>query len=477
MSFFSITKNSFLAWIIIFLLAEILSWLAFYFDWLNLFVLLIVALATAILVWKKPIFSLYIPLAEIFWGSLGHSFDYKFLSIRLVIFLVIILIWSIKNISRFPKLKIIQDTRLWPVYLMIIFLVVLGIVTGYYKSFNFYNIFLDANAFGYLLYLPIWYQVYEPKYYKNIFVILKAAALIIAIKTLIIFNIFSQYLHGIDNDFYRWIRDTRTGEITDMGNNFYRVFMQSQFYLLIAWFWLFIKNWQKFIWFRFIYLSFISAALLVSLSRSFWLGGTVALVFLFINILIFSRQKFWLHILRVLAIACSAFLLVQIFYNIPKINNINILQQRATNTNEASVNSRLQLWDPLWQGIKQYPVTGHGFGKQITYYSEDPRIDGLHSTYAFEWGWLDMWLKAGFVFVLSFVYWLWLLYRRAYAIVKHDTQTSLFILSSITSLIIIHFFTPYLNHPLGLALLILLTILLSYGKTTKHYYKSFNLER
>ena len=221
----------------------------------------------------------------------------------------------------------------------------------------------------------------------------------------------------------------------------------------------------------------ISAALLISLSRSFWLGGAVALVFLFINLLILNKQKFWLHVLRVLAIGCSAFLLVQIFYNVPHINTINVLQQRPTNIDEPAVNSRLQLWNPILQGIKQYPVTGHGFGKQITYYSQDPRINGSHSVYAFEWGWLDMWLKGGFIFVLSFLYWLYLLYKRSYGIIKHDIQTSLFVLSSITSLIVIHFFTPYLNHPLGFALLILVTILLIYEQTTDHHYKSFNLER
>lgn len=477
MSFFSTTKNRFLAWLIIFLLAEVLSYLAHSFDILNLIVLVIVALATVILVWKKPIFALYIPLAEIVWGSLGHSFDYKFLSIRLLIFLIIILIWFSRNIIKIKTWRIINDTRLWPFYLLIIFLLILGIGSGYYKNFDIQNIFLDANAFGYLLYLPVWYQVYEKKYLNNIFVIIKAAALIVAIKTLIVFNIFSQYLHGIDNDFYRWIRDSRTGEITDMGNNFYRVFMQSQFYLLIAWFWLFIKNWQKFVWSRFIFLSIISAALLISLSRSFWLGGIIAVLFLLINIFIFNKQKFCLNILRILAIACSAFLLVQIFYNVPNINSVNILQKRASQTNEASINSRLQLIDPLWQGIKEYPIIGHGFGKQITYYSEDPRVNGIQSVYAFEWGWLDMWLKAGIVFVLAFVYWLWLLYKRAYAIVKHDMQLSLFVLTSLISLIIIHFFTPYLNHPLGLALLTLVTILLSHGKISNHHYKSFNLER
>ena len=129
------------------------------------------------------------------------------------------------------------------------------------------------------------------------------------------------------------------------------------------------------------------------------------------------------------------------------------------------------------QEIKYYPFTGHGFGKQVSYHSQDPRVEGLHSVYAFEWGWLDMWLKAGFIFVLAFIYWFWLLYKRAYGIVKHDIQMALFVLSSITSLIIIHFFTPYLNHPLGLGLLILVTILISYEKRTDHNYKSFNLER
>ena len=43
---------------------------------------------------------------------------------------------------------------------------------------------------------------------------------------------------------------------------------------------------------------------------------------------------------------------------------------------------------------------GRGFGATVTYQTRDPRIladngSGEYTTYAFEWGWLDIWLKLG----------------------------------------------------------------------------------
>src|SRR3989339_152613 len=58
---------------------------------------------------------------------------------------------------------------------------------------------------------------------------------IFSIKTILLLNIFSQNYSflNIDN-IYKWVRDTRTGEITPFRDSFFRIFMQSQFYLIVA---------------------------------------------------------------------------------------------------------------------------------------------------------------------------------------------------------------------------------------------------
>jgi len=230
--------------------------------------------------------------------------------------------------------------------------------------------------------------------------------------------------------------------------------------------------------YNFLLISLVSAALLVSLSRSFWLGAVIALVFILINIFVYQKKQISLHIFVILgSVAIAAVLLVQIFYNLPSYKNINIFNQRSIDTSEPALSARSQLWGPMWETILSRPIVGYGFGKEITYHSDDPTIknidnpEGWHTTYSFEWGWMDMLVKGGVLLLLSFVFWISLLYYRAYIILMDDPILSLTLLATLTSLLIIHIFTPYLNHPLGLAFLMLVSIFFSpYVKESHSYH-------
>jgi O-antigen ligase len=482
MSYFSKTKqnNLFLKWSIIFVILELLSALAWRFDIMSLFGLILIALAIIFFLFRKPIYFLYIPLAEIFWGSLGHSFDYNFINTRLLVFILVFIVFVVKNISNLKNLKIFRDKVLFRLYLALLFFIIITAVSGYYGSYDLKKVFFDANAYLYLLYLPIWYQVYDKKYIKEIFKILTAAGLIIALKTLVLLNIFSQDYKFLNTEsIYKWVRDTRTGEITPFKDSFFRIFLQSQFYLILAWFYLFLKQIKDLKnKYNFLLISLVSAALLISLSRSFWLGAFVGLLFLLINIFIYQKKKISIFIfLYLISVALAGILLVQVFYNLPIYKNINIFTQRTANTSEAAVSSRSQLLSPMWQIIKERPVIGHGFGKEITYQSSDPRIKntdnpaGWTTTYAFEWGWMDQLVKGGVLFVILFVIWIMQLYYRAYSRLTEDPVLSLTVTATLTSLLIIHIFTPYINHPLGLAFLMLVSIIFSpYAKKAHSYY-------
>ncbi|MCD4760990.1 O-antigen ligase family protein, partial [bacterium] len=370
-------NNTFSSWLAVFIIAELLSWLFFNFSDFSWIVLALIALVTIALSLRNPIYTIYLPLAELFWGSLGHSFDYNIFNTRLVIFLAVVLVFILQNVFKIKKIKFIRDKGLAILWFFMMFLVIVGIVSAYYKGFELQKIFLDANAYFYLLYLPIWYQAYDRRYIENIVSILKAAAIIIAVKTLIVFNIFVQDYKVLNIDLiYKWIRDTRTGEITPFDNGCFRIFMQSQFYLLVAWFFLFLnqlKDYKNKI--NFWQLSLISAALLVSLSRSLWLGGVVGLLFLLINIFFYQKKYLSLFIISILiGILVSSIILVQIFFNLPRFNSFNIFSQRTTDVSEPAASSRQQLLEPMWLAIKERPIIGHGFAKELTYRSSDPRI-------------------------------------------------------------------------------------------------------
>jgi len=482
MSYFAKQKqnNLFSIYLGIFLLLEFLSWLAWGSPNISWLVLLILGVVIVYLLFKKPIYFLYIPLAEIFWGSLGHSFEYNIFNTRLIVFLLVILVFIIKNIRQVKKIKIFKDKNLLMIYLALLFLILINIVVGYYNQDDIRKVWLDANAYFYILYLPIWYQVYDSSQLKDIFEILKAAVLLVAAKTLILFNIFSQDYSflNIDN-IYKWVRDTRTGEITAFKDSFFRIFMQSQFYLTMAWFWLFLKQIKDFKnKNNFLLISLLSTALLVSLSRSFWLGAISGLLFVLINIFIYQKRNISLHVfLNLIVIGLVSIFIVQIFYNLPSYKNINIFTQRSIDSSEAAASTRSQLWGPMWQTIAERPVLGHGFAKEITYQSSDPRIKntdnpaGWHTTYSFEWGWMDQLVKGGGLLVVLFIIWIIQIYYRAYAKLSEDPILSLTLMATLTSLLIIHIFTPYINHPLGLAFLMLVSIIFGpYAKKTNSYY-------
>jgi len=480
MSYFSKVKeaNIFSRYLVVFIVLELLSYIAWAYPHTAWVFLLMIAIVTLYLLLRNSIFFLLIPLAEIFWGSLGHSFDYQFINTRLLIFILVVLVFAIKNINKINSLKLFRDKNLFRVYLFLWLTIILAFIIGYFNN-NFNKVFLDANAYIYMAYLPIWYQVYDQKYLEDIFSILKAATLVIAVKTILLLNVFSQNYSFLNlENIYKWVRDTRTGEITPFKDSFFRIFMQSQFYLILAWFLAFFKMTKDFFnKNNLVFISLLSAALYISLSRSFWLAMIIGILFFLINLFIYQHRKISLYvILSLISVLISSILIVEVFYNLPSFKNINIFTQRSTDTSEAALNTRSQLWSPMWTTIFEKPFFGHGYGTEITYQSSDPRIknennpDGWHTTYAFEWGWMDQLVKGGVGLILAFIFWAVLLYNRLYRKLRDNPIISLLLSTALTTLLIIHIFTPYINHPLGLSLFMLISIITTpYGKSYSYH--------
>ena len=144
-----------------------------------------------------------------------------------------------------------------------------------------------------------------------------------------------------------------------------------------------------------------------------------------------------------------------------------LLSERVSQiTGEAGVSSRWALLPELWDKIKQAPILGQGFGSIITYQSSDPRVlqsspTGEYTTYAFEWGWLDIWLKLGLFGLIAYLSLVGKIIVDGIFRNKAKDKIIYGLTIGIAVISAVSIFSPYMNHPLGIGYLILVSAMLS----------------
>ena len=215
--------------------------------------------------------------------------------------------------------------------------------------------------------------------------------------------------------------------------------------------------------------------LLISLSRSFWIGLTAGGLVLVVLFLIRQQRNMagWQRFKNgvgwtVLAGAVGSVLLVLIIlfpypYRVGSADALSgLFSSRTTDAGDVAVSSRWKLLPPMVELIRQQPITGNGFGQEVQFQTDDPRVrafspEGWWSTYALEWGWFELWLKMGILGPLSFLFLLFFLVRgvREELNKEHVWMANAFV-ASLVMLYATHTFSPYLNHPLGLGFLLFL---------------------
>lgn len=460
------------------LLVEIVSLIGYYLPIFNIIGFLCVILVTSILSFYKIEYSLYFLLTELFIGGKGYLFSLEYgdtlISIRIALFILLFLFWIGKLIMKKKIDFLFSSFRNYWLFLMVF--VVWGIMNAFLNNNIFSNIFFDANAWFFVfLIFPAFDIVKDKRMIKNILQILFASIFLLSLKTLLVLSIFTNlgWREGTwSYGFYRWIRETGVGEVTLMGDNFFRVFFQSQvwilvgFFVVLSFFFLESKLINKKNILLNLLLSISFAAIVISYSRSFWVGGVGALILFFI-FLFYSKQKknkifcFSRRLLFVIFIGLFIIYLIS-----PA--SIGLLGDRTKLNNESAVSSRWNLLNPLWSEVKENWLLGAGFGKTITYKTEDPRFleispDGLNTTYAFEWGYLDIWLKLGIGGLLAYLI---LLGKIFYEGLIHTRKDIFFVglLAGLVALCITNVFSPYLNHPLGIGYIVLLSVFMDRAK-------------
>lgn len=478
-------KNKYFLTLGIIFLLEAISYLGYLSGEVNVFAFMALVTAFAFLCAYRFPAALFVSLVELIIGSKGYLFYFDLngrqISLRIAFWAVLMLFWLLnlarnyftdrqKTLAVFKKLTLLKN------YFLVAAFVVLGVGIALVKHNAFSNWFFDLNGWLYFLIIFPWLDYFaraenRKKIWQNIFVVSSAAVSWLAIKSLAMLFIFTHFSFDSVYSLYRWIRTTGVGEVTLMPNGSYRVFFQSQIYLLFSWFLAFFifsfAKEKKAKIFSALALIISAAVIILSFSRSFWvgmLGGGLAAAI--ISFVYFPWRKWLESWLLAVVFAILGFPLVMGLAKFPypqpkKDFSVSSLTSRAEiNPNEAATASRWALLPELGKKIKSEPILGSGFGATVTYRASDPRIleidpSGTYTTYAFEWGWLDLWLKLGLFGVLAYLY---LLIKIIKANLELKNSFGSAFAGALIALMVLNIFTPYLNHPLGIMFIILASL-------------------
>jgi hypothetical protein len=465
-------------------LAEGLSLWGWHQPGIGKIIFAIIVVGTFLLASWRLELGVWIVLAELIVGSKGYLFVWPLgnfnISIRLAIFGIVILAWLVHRIRQ----------RNWPFwqaksfrsYLGLIVYIIIGIILGIMYRNKPADIFYDANGYLYLGLLPVAFDALRTRAsIANIFQVIWASIVAVGLKTLVLLFLFAGQFDFLVQ-VYRWVRDTRVNEITLIAGNAYRIFSQSQvfglfgFFIALAVTTLIKPPWAQVRWWRF-FLWISGTIVIISYSRSFWLAllatATIWLVYLWRR-RDRTKKTFFKHVAYLMLILVGELVAILFIIRLPNLINLNrntasfssLVEDRLTNEEQAGLQSRWNLISPMTKKIIRQPVVGHGFGSTVTYQSNDPRIKltnngGIYTTYSFEWGYLDILLKLGLVGLFIYGYFVYRIFRLGQTALKYSPENKplvIGLLLALSALILTHLTTPYLNHPLGLGLIIICVV-------------------
>ena len=476
-----------------FLGVETLSFFAWPHPVFNGAILAAISLAVLVIsIWRLE-YGFLALIGELLIGSMGHLFFMNFpagqLPLRIAmwcafmaVFAVVLLIQIIREGKRSQYLESFKQFGAKNYFLALGVFIIAALVSGLVRGHSLSVIFSDFNSWLFFLLVFPAIAIYggrETGRKSRLRDIFLAGAIWMSVKTLIFLYIFTHDC-AIAPDIYTWLRKTLTGEMTPTGSGWPRIFIQGQIYAGIAFFLVFWKKLPakrafKGSWLPLTAAGLFFSTLLISFSRSFWAGLLAAL--LFTLILVWHRYSFKKMAVSGLWLLCSAALGLAIIYAVAafpyiyRTGNFGAsFLDRVSNGNEAAVASRWSLLPALMEKIKEAPLVGQGYGATVTYRSSDPRVlatnpDGIYTTYAFEWGYLELWLKLG---LLGLAAYLCLLGRLVIGGAaegrKSGNMTYYGLAAGLVFLAVTNIFTPYLNHPLGIGIIVISSCLIPLNK-------------
>ncbi len=479
---FSGRYASYVRWGMVVISLEILSFATIFTSWPNTIAVCAVGVIIFWLAWKRPTIAMGAMILELLIGSKGYLLQFggwpSSISLRIVMTGAFFAGWLLNFLLHGDIRDLVRRFKGREAYLFLFVLIAFATIRGVLLGNTF--AMSDANAWAdWALLFPVldisWR--YRKTIRKDIVPVFWVAIFWLAAETLILEYIFSHGFTLLSHPFYLWVRRTGVGEVTLMTANVFRIFMQSYVYAVAAWlvavaWWMTrstistnvvgSRRYNLSIVYRTIkkpawwVMTACTMIIVMSLSRSFWIGSFIGFVGLCV-FLIVSKRMVWTRLWGPIfaGIAGIVALIAVLAFPIPPVPYANMVQLfgQRTNLSGAAAVSRWNLLPVLDKKIVEHPFLGSGFGATVTYKTDDPRIltdhpNGMYTTYAFEWGWLAHWVKFGILGIPLIAYLLFSLGFRIWKL-KDPLWLRTGAVAALTALAVVHIFTPYLNHPLG----------------------------
>lgn len=445
------------------LAAYSLSFVAHSWSWLGEGMSVTLVVVFAFLLWKKPAIAFTVLLCEFAATSFGRLLPVPWpsiISLRAALLLLALAasMWALREQTVRQAVWVYRLP-----FIAILIALAIGTVNGLMKGQSIGALVADGNGYIALLLLPGLLAAFSAQEQRTRLIsALLGTALALSALTIAIFGFFLLPTIGPEwRDFvYRWIRDVRFGEITPRFGEpgVRRVFIQSQIFAPLLLLWLMVQQmWNKMpkylVWFV---SPLLFASLIIGGSRTFFLASLVATAVVLARLLVFSEKKQTKQFVLTLALVACLGLAIPGVISLGRF--FGHTTDRIAVVGEAAVESRWNLLRVMGSSIRRSPLLGYGFGAPLTYVTEDPRLraefpDGMMTTTAFEWGWLEMWFKMGILGPIGFA---WLICAMLWRSWKTEVSAeSRWVVGTVVFLAVAHAFSPWLNHPIGVGLLLL----------------------
>ena len=474
---------------------ELTSWLVYANpEWGTAAFVLVICVVGLLSLYKLE-YGVYAMMGELVLGSQGYLLSMPVggftVSIRLALFGVVMLAWVV-SVWKTGRVYFFTSP-FWKLYVALWTFLGVGVLVGFLFGNSLSNIFFDWNGYLYFGAAVAFPQAIRSKQQvETALTIIGTGVLVLAVQTVLLLFLFSHqevFQHFLPAT-YSWIRDFRLGEITRQNNGFYRIFFQSHIYVVYALGFAFSAGLYYWRWPMVTMLGIAPTMIFLSYSRSFWVS-TIATIGVLAVLAVWKLGRSVKRVVAVLAVMGSlgvaGYGIALGIINVPLpggagsgVSAASLLSERTQDpTKEAAGSSRMALLKPLVAENLEHPILGSGFGTTVTYATADPRAladnpDGLYTTFAFEWGYLDLWLKLGVAGVFVYGLLVVVLMLRGFDLIQrqvHDNDKVILLgcIVGLGAVVVVHSLTPYLNHPLGIGWILFTTTVLGvYGKSSSN---------